>query len=207
MALAVQKRDASVKAKTLRESGSLVGVVYGHNVESTPVVADYQEFRKAFRTTGKALIMDLELEGKSIPTLVHAIEFEPVSGNYEHIDFLVVNENEKIHSFVPLRLEGLAPAVKNLSAILSTPVKQLEVACLPKDLLKEIVVDVTSLEKYHRSIHVKNLPIFSDEKYHVFAEAEGVVVTTVPPRGVKLDADGNVINDAPVAAPTKKKKK
>jgi len=207
MALAVQKRDASVKAKTLRESGSLVGVVYGHNVESTPVVADYQEFRKAFRTTGKALIMDLELEGKSIPTLVHAIEFEPVSGNYEHIDFLVVNEEEKIHSFVPLRLEGLAPAVKNLSAILSTPVKQLEVACLPKDLLKEIVVDVTSLEKYHRSIHVKDLPIFSDEKYHVFAEAEGVVVTTVPPRGVKLDADGNVINDAPVAAPTKKKKK
>lgn len=207
MALAVQKRDASIKAKHLREEGKLVGIMYGHNVESTPVVADYQEFRKAFRQTGKALVMELELDGKTISTLVHAIEFEPISGNYEHVDFLVVNENEKIHAFVPLRLDGLAPAVKNLSAILATPIKQIEVACYPKDLLKEIVVDVTSLEKFHRSIHVKDLPEFSDERYHLFAEPEGVVVTTIAPRGIKLDAEGNVINEVVEAAAPKKKKK
>ncbi len=208
MALVVHKRDASSpKAKDLRAEGKLVGVVYGHGVESTPVMADYQEFRKLFRTTGRALVMELDLDGKTISTLVHAVEHEPVSGNYEHVDFLVVNENEKIHSFVPLRLEGLAPAVKNLSAILATPIKQLEIACLPKDLTKEVVVDVTSLEKFHQSIHVKNLPIFNDERYSVFADPEGVVVTTVAPRGVKLDADGNVINEVVAEAPKAKKKK
>lgn len=205
MALAVQKRDPSVKAKTLREEGKMVGVMYGHGVESTPIMADYQTFRKAFRTTGKSLVMDLELDGKSIATLVHEIEHHPVSGDYEHVDFLVVNENEKIHSFVPLKLEGLAPAVKNMSASLITPVKQLEVVCYPKDLVKEVIVDVMSLEKFHQSIHVRDLPIFSDERYTVLADPEGVVVTTVPPRGVKLDAEGNVISDAPKAEEKKKK--
>lgn len=207
MALAVQKRDLGVKAKTLREEGKLVGVMYGHNHESIPVVADYQSFRKEFRTTGKALVMELELDGKNISTLVHDIEFEPVSGNYEHVDFLVVNENEKIHAFVPLRLEGLAPAVKNLSAVLTTPVKQLEIACLPKDLLKEVVVDVMSIEKFHQSIHVRDLPIFSDERYTLFADPAGVVVASSAPRGVKLDAEGNIISDAPAATTDKKKKK
>lgn len=190
--IAVESRNTETKPKDIRSEGKILGVVYGHGLESTPVQFDYQSFRKAYRQTGDSTLLTLDFGDKKVSTLVHDVAYHPVSDEFLHIDFLAINDDEPIKAHIPLILEGLAPAVKNLTAVLLQPLSAVEVSCLPKYLKREIVVDVTGLEKFHDTIHVSDLSIAQDENISVLSADDAVVVTANPPKGyayMKKDED------------------
>lgn len=188
--ISAEQRTLETKAKDLREEGKILGVIYGHDFESTPVKFDYQDFRKAYRETGDSTVLTLDVDGKKVATLVHEVQYNPVTDAFMHVDFLSVNESEPIKTHIPLALEGLSPAVKNLTAVLVTPLKTLEISCLPKYLQREIVVDVTGLENFHDAIHVSDLEISQNENITVLSDASSVVVTANPPKGYAHMQDG-----------------
>ena len=178
-----EKRELNTKAKHLRENGFILGSLYGHNVEATPIKFEYQEFRKAFRETGYSTILTLKIDGKDVSTLVHDIQYDPLSDEYIHVDFLAVNEKEPIKAIIPIVLEGLAPAIKNLSAVLVTPIQSIEIECLPKYLVKEIIVNVDKLEKYHDTVLVSDLEISSNKNVTILTDPDSVIVVANTPKG------------------------
>lgn len=182
--LKVVKRDINSIPKKIRESGSIVGVVYGHGLkESIPVQFGYQDFRKAYKVVGDKLLLYIDVEGKEIGVIIHEFQINPVTRKFTHVDFLAVDENKLIQSDIEIVLEGLAPATKNLNAVLFTPSKTLRIETLPANLIKEISVDVTGLKNFDDSIKIKDLELFRSENVRFIADENEVVVVANTPKG------------------------
>lgn len=157
--LTASARDLSVAPKVMRREKKIPCVVYGHGLESTAVTCDLQALHKAFVKAGESTLVELDLNGKKVPVLFKDITFDPVSGYETHADFYAVNMKEEIETKVPVRIVGEAPAIKDLGAILVTPLLEVTVKCLPSDLPHELEVSIASLMQFGESVSVKDIQL------------------------------------------------
>ncbi len=158
--LSAHVRDLKVTARNLRKNKIIPAVIYGHNEESSSLQLEYQEFRKAFMKAGKNQIITLTIDGKKkAPVLVHEIQFHPLTGTIDHVDFLHVNLKVEVTTQVPVEVVGVSPAVKNFGGILNVVKHQLTVRCLPLDLPQSIQVDVSKLESLGVALHISDLEL------------------------------------------------
>lgn len=185
------KRDTSIRTKDVRTSGFIPAIVYSKGKEAVSIQLEYQAFRKAFRQTGTSTILDVNIDGKEIMTLVHDIQYHPVSGEYMHLDLYQVTEGEKVSTSVEVIIEGLAPAVKLKAAILSTPVTHIEVRCLPRNLFHNVVINVSELKEYHDNIKISDLPLAQDKNIEIITPVDTVLATVNPPKGGVTDKEGD----------------
>lgn len=167
-------------AKDIRKSGNIPAVIYGRSFDNLFVSIDYQTFKKAFKQGGESTIYSLEIAEKKIPVIVHDIQYNPLTDKFRHIDFHAVRMDEKIHANIPIHLEGEAPAVKLLSGILMHSKETLEVKCLPKDLIPEIKINISSLVNFHDTITVEDLSI--PEAITVLDDPSDIIATVSAPR-------------------------
>ncbi len=146
--------------RALRRQGRLPAVVYGHKVDSLPVVVDGREFIKAFQKVGRTQLLDLHI-GDELPrkALIREVQRSPRDGDLLHIDFYQVNLLEKIESEIPLEFEGEIELVAKGEADLLQALHQLKVECLPTDLPPSIAVDVTGLKEIGDELRVKDLKL------------------------------------------------
>lgn len=178
--LEVQKRDSNLSPRELRRQNIIPAVFYGQGEASVPVQMDYQTFRRAYMKTGSSALIDLQVDGVgSKKVLVHDLQFNPLSGTIEHVDFLMVNLKEAITAYVPVEIVGDAPAVKDLGGILNTVKTELHVKCLPLELPHEIKVDISDLKELHASIHVRDLTAIEGVEF-LDGEDETVVIVNAP---------------------------
>lgn len=155
-----QPRDKAVKAKILRRKNLIPAEYYGRGIENMSLQVDYQAFRKLYKKAGSNTVIDLEIDGKGMKNvLIHNVSAHPVTDLYTHVEFINVRMDEEVTTTIPVRLEGQAPAVKDLAGILIQNLDGVEVTCLPKDLVHEIVVSVESLVDFNSSITVADLKI------------------------------------------------
>lgn len=228
VALKASARDVSVAAKAMRRTKKVPCVVYGFEMKSTPIACDLQALHKAFVRAGESTIVELDIEGKKVPVLFKDIDFHPVSGEEIHADFYAVNMKQEIETKVPLRIAGESPAVKDLGAILVTPVDELTVRCLPSNLPSSIEFSIASLANFHDVVMLKDIKIPKDvtiieepetvlatvqeprkeEEVIVAAPAEGDAAAAAPgAEGAAPGAEGAAAPGAPAASAEKKDKK
>lgn len=181
MSLDVQSRDKNMKAKELLAANIIPIEFYGRGVKNKSLQVDYQTFRKLFRVTGTNMIVELNVDGsEKINALVQDVVYNPATDSITHVDFINVKMGEAIHTHIPLELVGVAPAVKELSGMLMHHLNEIEVKCLPKDLVHTIEVNIDSLIDFNTYIRVKDLVVPST--LEVLNDPEDVVVTVVAPR-------------------------
>ena len=197
--LAAVKRDESIRTKDLRTSGFIPAVIYSKGKESIDIQIEYQAFRKAFRKTGTSTVLDIQLDGKDYMTLVHDIQYHPVSGNYIHLDLYELTEGEKVTTTVDVVVEGLAPAVKLKGAQLIIPTTHIEVRCLPRDLFHNVTVNVSELAEYNEYIRVSDLPEATSDTIEILTDHSVVLANTAPPKG-GTDEEEDEAAAAPAAA-------
>lgn len=178
--LEAKKRDSQIKPKLLRSRGQLPAVYYGAGQNSHSLVLDYQTFRKLFAKAGENTIIELSIDGKVAPVLVHDIQYDPVTSVISHVDFLHIDMTKEVTTSVKVVVIGVAPAVKNLGGILDLQKHEIKIRCLPKDLIHSIEVDVSAIADFHTSVHVKDLKIPKTVK--VLDNPDDTVVTATPPR-------------------------
>ncbi|NCO15259.1 50S ribosomal protein L25 [Candidatus Wolfebacteria bacterium CG18_big_fil_WC_8_21_14_2_50_39_7] len=180
MELNVQKREIfGKKVNSLRRENLIPAELYGHGLENIHLSVPAKEFSKLFKEAGESTIINLNLENKKLPVLIHEVSVDPLSDKIIHIDFYQVKMDEKIITSVPLEFIGEAPAVKEKEGILIKAVQEIEVEALPSDLPHNIEVDISQLSDIGMSIHVKDLKI--DKKVKVLADLETVVATVTEP--------------------------
>lgn len=179
--LEANTRDMKVTANALRNKRMIPAVFYGKKEESLPLQLDYQSFRKVFIKTGSNQVINLQIDGKKrTHVLVHDIQFHPLTGTIDHVDFLHVNLSEEVTTIVPVEVVGVSPAVKDLGGILTTVKHELKVRCLPMDIPHSVQVDVSSLETLGSAVHVKELTVSKGVQF--LDNPDDAVVTVSAPR-------------------------
>jgi len=178
--LELEQRDLQQKAKRLRSKSRIPAVYYGQGQKNMHLTADYQTFRKLYKKAGSSTVIQLSVDGKKYPVLVHDVDYDAVTDQIAHIDFKHVDMNKEVTAEIKIEIIGVAPAVKNLGGTLEVNKHSLEIKCLPKDLIHSIQVDVSGLEELNSSIHVQDLKVPSTVE--ILAEPEETVVKVSVPR-------------------------
>jgi len=176
------------KAGTLRKSGVIPAVVYGHNFKTQSIQVPYQEFEKIYKQARESSLIDLEIEGEksegawpgSVKVLIHDIQYHPLTNQFQHIDFYKIKAGEKITVEVELKLTGLSPAVKELGGVLVSSLDEVEIECLPEDLIHQIEVDISGLKNFDDIIRVGDLKVPRNIK--ILQNPKDVVVNIERPR-------------------------
>ncbi len=179
--LDVKSRDPNTKNAILRSNSLIPAEYYGKGVGNKSLQMDYQTFRRVYKVAGKNTIITLNVDGKeNFSVLVHDFQLDPITDKITHVDFFNVKMDEKIHTKVSLEFTGLAPAVKELGGILMTNLTEVEIKCLPKDLIHKIEVSLTSLVDFRSFVRVKDLIV--PDTIAILNNPEDVVATVVAPK-------------------------
>lgn len=176
------------KVKALRQNGKLPGHVFGKSVETEHVTVDVKEFLKTFQQAGETGLIDLKIGREKVrPVLIRDVQYDPVTGKPVHIDFYQVNLLEKVTVSVPLVLIGEEPeSVHNGEAIVLQTLNEVEVEALPTDLVENIEVDITPLQKIDDAIAVSQLN-YDHSKLTIHADPEEIVVKLAPAVSAEME--------------------
>jgi large subunit ribosomal protein L25 len=159
VALQASARSKELSARALRKTGQVPCVLYGNNVQNSTLQCEENAIRRAYEKAGESTLVELEVQGKKIPVLIHALALDPVTDRFEHVDFYAVDMTKQVETHVKIRLDGESPAVKNLAAILVTPLDRVTVRCLPSNLPREVTASLSTLVEIHDSLTVADITV------------------------------------------------
>src|SRR3989344_5480624 len=126
--LKAKKRDIfGKKLRVQREAGLLHVVVYGGGGKSLPLFVDTKDFLKVWKSVGESSIVSLNIDGKKKDVLVQDVSLHAVTELPLHADFYLVKADQAIKVPVPIKFEGLAPAVKTFGGVLVKVLHEVEV--------------------------------------------------------------------------------
>ena len=140
-----QLRTEFGKAATrqLRSEEKVPGVIYGGAKEinfSAPATAF-----KNIVYTPDFMLAELNIDGTSYHCVLKDLQFNKVSDQLIHVDFLELVEDKKVTVTLPLKFKGVPAGVK-AGGKLVTKIKSLKVKTLPKNLRENIEIDISHLE-------------------------------------------------------------
>lgn len=178
------KRERTKKSAltVLRAKGFIPAVLYGQGHKALSLSVEEKKLLKALRTEkGLNVVIQLAVEKeKPRPVLVREIQKNLVRRGIRHVDFYQISLTEKIEVALPIEVKGEPPGVKNSGGVLDHILREIRIKCLPAEIPKSVVADISSLE-IGQGLRVKDLQF---------------------PKGVEVLVDPNalVLN---VTAPTK----
>ncbi len=155
--LATPRTVTGKQVGQLRRQGLLPAVIYGPGTQPQSIQLNSREASKVLRRVHGAELIDLELEGKTSKVLVHDLQRDAIRGDFLHADLYVVDMARPIRVRLPIHLVGTSPAVVSLSGVLVRGLQELEVECLPGDLIKQVEVDLGALKEIGNALHVSDL--------------------------------------------------
>jgi large subunit ribosomal protein L25 len=183
------REESGKKTDKLRKSGLIPAILYGPGLkENLNLQVDAKEFTKAYQEAGHSSFIKLEVEGKKAKpqtflVLIHALQKEPLSLSFSHIDFYQPDPDKEVKVKIPLVFEGESAAVKSLGAVLVKNIQEVEVRALPENLPHQILVNLSPLEEIGNAILVKDLNISKGVK--ILKSPEEIVVLSAAPQKIE----------------------
>lgn len=176
MDLAVQKREKLGKGvKALREKGLVPAELYGRGVENRHIAVPAKDLKKTLKIAGSNTVVQIILDAKNYPTLLHDVQYHPVTDDIVSADFYQIKMDEKIKVRVPVEFFGVAPAVKDQGGVLVKAMQEIEIEALPVNLPPTLKADLSRLTAIGSSIYIKDMEIPADVK--VFVGPDTVIAT------------------------------
>jgi len=177
LAVAERPETGTRHARRLRREGLIPGVVYGGgDGDCASVKIDARELRGALLAS--SAVIDVAIAGsKEVPVIVKDQQHHPVRDEIVHIDFLQVRLDEKIHTTVPLELEGVeeAPGVKE-GGVMEHVTRELNIEALPTSIPERVIADVSGMEPA-ATMHLSELT--APEGVVFLDDPEETIVATV----------------------------
>ncbi|TCI35612.1 MULTISPECIES: 50S ribosomal protein L25/general stress protein Ctc [Exiguobacterium] len=173
-------RPRSVRTN-LRKEGKVLGVVYGYKVESTPVAFEEMALRKILREHGDNALIELNIDGKKVNTLVHGTEVDPFTNTYKHVEFMAVKMDEATEVEADVTLVGDAKGVKE-GGFLSQALYKVTVSATPANIPERIELDVSKLE-IGDSLTVADIP--ENKDYEILSEGDLQIASVNEPVAVE----------------------
>lgn len=198
-----RRSDLGKKAtRQLRSEGNVPAVLYGGN-ETIHFSAPTMAFRQLVYTPDFQ-IAELTIDGKMYRSILKDLQFDVVTDELNHIDFMELVEDRKVIAELPIKFHGQSQGVKDGGKLI-TKLKSLKVRTLPKNLTAHIDVNIDNLQ-LHGNIRVEDVKIADVEILNSPRIPIASVVTT---RALQVEAAAAASGTTPAAgaaaAPAKKK--
>jgi large subunit ribosomal protein L25 len=154
---AARKRTGagSGEARRIRRAGRIPAVIYGRSGNAVTIDLNALEFTTGVKEISESTIVKVDVEGKTLDAFVKDTQRNILNGQILHVDFYEVEIDKLLRARVSLHVSGNPIGVRN-GGIFESPLHDIEVECLPKDLPERIMVDVSALD-VNQSIHVRDL--------------------------------------------------
>ncbi len=172
--LKAEKRDMTIKAKKLRREGFVTGCIFGREMkESIPLKMAKGDIDKLLKTEGKGGRIRLEVDGEPYDALIKEVDFNPLKGGVDEIDFQALVSTEKVHSSAEIHLLN---ADKLIAGVPQQMLNEVDFKALPSALVEKIELDIGEL-KVGDTIRVKDLDIAKDKDVDLTTDLDATVVT------------------------------
>jgi large subunit ribosomal protein L25 len=199
--LTAQKRAKKEKL----DKDSLAAVLYGNGIEAQSLKLKAADFIKVFAAAGESNLIKLNTGTETVNVLVKSLQKNPLKNFINHVDFYQVNMKEKVNTEIPLHFIGESKVVKEMGGMLNKEINEIEVECLPSDLVDHIDVDISVLNDFDDVIKISDLNI--PKGLEISADAETIVAMVMRPK-VEEEKPAEVAPAAtPTAAPAEGEKK
>jgi large subunit ribosomal protein L25 len=172
-----RRAGGSGAARRVRATGKVPVVVYGEGRNDSLQVNSH-DFTLMMQRHGEHQILDLEVDGAaSGKVLVKDVQHDVRFGHILHADLVAVSMDKPIRLSLPLKVEGEAAGLK-VGGILELVIGEVDVECLPGDVVEEIPVDVTALQI---GDNLKASQIVLPKGITLLEDPEEVIVTIAAP--------------------------
>ncbi len=158
-------------ARELRKTDRIPGVLYG-GTEQIHLHLPTVPVEKLI-INPDVFKVELEVGGKTYPTIIKDVQFHPVTDKIVHVDFLQLFDDKPVTVNIPVRTTGNSVGVRN-GGRLAINHRTLTLRGLPGDLPESVTVDISNLEIGD----VKRVRDLVSDKYAI-VQAESDVVVTV----------------------------
>jgi large subunit ribosomal protein L25 len=152
----LRERAGKGAARATRRNGRVPGIIYGGDVEPTPISLEPRELSRAINRAGFfATVVDLSVDGATHRTLARDVQYHPVTDTALHVDFMRVSAGAQVTVSVPVSFvnHDRAPGLRR-GGILNVIHHTLDIACSVDAIPAHITVDLDGLE-IGGSIHVE----------------------------------------------------
>lgn len=175
------------KTKRLRRQGYVPGIVYGPTNDPISVQFAYRAVEVILMNAGGTNLIDIVVDGKTFPSLAREVQRDVVRGDILHVDFLAVDENQRIRVEVPVVMEGQSPVVAAREGILITGRSSLTLEVFPGDIRNQIVIDLSRLTELGSEVLVRDLEF--GENVTVHNDPNEMIAKIVQPAAARADED------------------
>lgn len=134
-------------ARKLRREGYIPAVIYGGDLGNKPIAVSKKSISKYLKgAISEAHIWKLRIEGYGEKdVIIKDVQKDPITGDVLHIDFYELVATKTVTVAVPVKIVGEPVGVKK-GGTLEVIKTEIEIECLPKDIMEEIVIDVSGLD-------------------------------------------------------------
>jgi large subunit ribosomal protein L25 len=182
------------QVKALRREGQFPAIIYGKVLEKPiPILLNTHDASKILNKVGATTLVQVEVDGKTYPSLVREKQRDIIYGTYLHVDFLTISMTERLRAMVRIELVGEAPAVKEYNAIVVTGTTEVEIECLPTDLPELLEVDLSGLMEIGDSLTVADLPI--PDRVTLLSDTEEMVVQVTAPMAEEVEEEVEAVEE------------
>ena len=193
------KLDAEPRSETgkgaahrLRASGRVPAILYGQDVEPTPISVGALDLLHLFHHGGgSSVLVDLRVNGDVHLTIAREIQRDLIHDRFIHVDFMAVRRDEKITVNIELHEIGDSVGV-HAGGVVQHHLREIEIEALPGDVPERIEVDITSLQ-IGDSLRVGDLVIPSGVE--VQTDADTMVIAVIEPAVMDTELDLGVAGE------------
>ena len=178
--------------RQLRSQELVPGVIYGGAKEIN--FAASAKALKPIVYTPEFMQAEVNVDGGTYTCILKDLQFDKVTDELLHIDFLELVGDKKVVATLPLHLTGVSVGVKG-GGKLVVKMKSLKVKALPKDLRESITVDITNLD-LNGNIRVEDVKV---ENMEILNSPRIPIASVVLTRQLKQE-ETTAANAAPAAA-------
>jgi large subunit ribosomal protein L25 len=178
-------------AEELRKNGRIPGVIYGGSAQ-VPFSVSRNDWDKIIARPD-TLQLNIEIGGKTYPTIIQEMQQNPVTDMVTHIDLLELIPGKVVKTTLPVRTVGVSEGVRSGGKLLIN-YRKVRISGKPEAIPDDIQVDISAM-KIGDMIRVRDIKL--DGCKVLEAEASAIVSVQVT-RAAMADA-------AAAAAAEKKK--
>ncbi|MGM9773945.1 MAG: 50S ribosomal protein L25 [Candidatus Egerieousia sp.] len=155
--------------KKIRRAGNVPCIIYGNGTEHKDIQMSLADVKK-LTDTPKSYIIHLDINGQINPCILHDVQYDPITDNAIHVDFLAISEDKPVEIAVPVNVFGNAEGVKQ-GGRLRVGVRKIKISGPMAKLPDVIDVDITSLNVGHAiyagELNVEGCTVVSPKKLMV----------------------------------------
>ncbi len=135
----------SRSARRLRRDNKIPAVLYGQGSEPLSVTLDRLKFRATLNAAGPNAVITLDIDGTDYLTIVKNMQRDPIANRVTHVDFMLIDIDQRLIVDVPISLVGDAVVVRQEGAVVQQQMMTLTVEAPAGNIPQQFEVDISEM--------------------------------------------------------------